>query len=364
MFKLEDSEGIMERIILHVDMDAFFASVEQRDNPNLKGKPVIVGGTSKRGVVATCSYEARKYGVHSAMPVYKAKQMCPKGIFLKGNHSKYKAASIEVRNILYDISDRIEQVSIDEAYLDISEHKIDYVNQAKYLKWIVKQKTGLTISVGVSYNKFLAKLASDWDKPDGLKIITKDMIPDILIPLKIGKVHGIGKKSIQRLNNIGIITVGDLYKLSKEHMIEFFGRYGIEIFDRIRGIDCREVNGSFTKNKSIGKETTLVEDTKNKEQIKPYIKIFSENIAASLLKKGYYAKTISIKYKTASFQTHTRSKTLKYAVKSEEDIYNEGIKILEEINFKEKIRLIGLTVSNVVTKCNQQLNLFDIYNKL
>ncbi len=352
----------MERIILHVDMDAFFASVEQRDDPNLRGKPVIVGGTSKRGVVATCSYEARKYGVHSAMPVYKAKQLCPNGIFLRGNHSKYKAASIEVLNILYSISNRIEQVSIDEAYLDISEHKIDYINQAKYLKWSVKQKTGLTISVGVSYNKFLAKLASDWNKPDGLKIITEDMIPEILIPLKIGKVHGIGKKSIQKLNNIGIITIGDLYKLSQEHMIDFFGKYGVEIYDRIRGIDLREVNESAAKNKSIGRETTLKEDTKDKEKIKPYLKDFSENISQSLLKKGYYAKTISIKYKTSSFQTHTRSKTLNYVVRSKDDIYNEGLKILEEIQLNEKIRLIGLTVSNVVTTYNKQLNLFDVYN--
>lgn len=360
---LKDSESIMERIILHVDMDAFFASVEQRDNAYLRGKPVIVGGTSKRGVVATCSYEARKYGVHSAMPVYKAKQLCPNGIFVKGNHGKYKKASMKVLDILYEITDKIEQVSIDEAYLDISEHKIDYLNQAKYLKWAVKEKTGLTISVGLSYNKFLAKLASDWDKPDGLKIITKDMIPDILIPLKIGKVYGIGKKSIQRLNNIGILTIGDLYKLSKEHMVELFGKYGIEIYDRIRGIDYREVNGETSKNKSIGRETTLIEDTKDKEKIKPYLKKFSENISEGLIIKGYYAKTISIKYKTASFHSHTRSKTLKYPIRSKEDIYNEGIKILEEIDLNEKIRLIGLTVTNVVTKYNQQLNLFDIYNK-
>ena len=351
----------MERIILHVDMDAFFASVEQRDNPNLRGKPVIVGGTSKRGVVATCSYEARKYGVHSAMPIYKARQLCPNGIFINGNHDKYKKASIEVFDILYEITDRIEQVSIDEAYLDISDHKIDYLNQAKYLKWAVKEKTGLTISVGLSYNKFIAKLASDWDKPDGLKIITNEMIPDILIPLKIGKVHGIGKKSIQKLNNIGIITIGDLYKLSKEHMIELFGKYGIEIYDRIRGIDNRQVNEGRSKNKSIGKETTLSEDTKNKELIKPYLMKFAENISERLIKKDYYTKTIIIKYKTASFQSHTRSKTLKYPIKKKEDIYKEGLNILEEIELNEKIRLIGLTASNIVTSYNQQLNLFDSY---
>lgn len=350
----------MERIILHVDMDAFFASVEQRDNPDLRGKPVIVGGTSKRGVVATCSYEARKYGVHSAMPAYKARQLCPNGIFLRGNHKKYKEASIDVFNVLKEISNNIEQVSIDEAYIDISEHKIDYVNQGKYLKWAVKKKTGLTISVGLSYNKFLAKLASDWEKPDGFKIITEDMIPDILRPLPIGKVHGIGKKSIKKLNNIGIFFIGDLLNLNKKNMIEIFGKYGTEIYDRIRGFDNREVCVTSSKYKSVGKETTLSKDTNDKEEIKKYLLDFSINISKRLKNNNYFAKTISIKYKTRSFQTHSKSKTLKSPICNKKELYEESIKILNDIKFEEKIRLIGLTAGNIIKNYNEQLDMFDI----
>lgn len=350
----------MDRIILHVDMDAFFASVEQRDDIKLRGKPVIVGGTSKRGVVATCSYEARKYGVHSAMPGFQARKVCPNGIFVRGNFDKYRTASNDVFNVLCEISNKIEQVSIDEAYLDISEHKIDFINQAKYLKWAVKEKTGLTISVGVSYNKFLAKLASDWDKPDGLKIITKDMIPDILIPLNIGKVHGIGKNSIDKLNNIGIFTIGDLLKLPSNYMVELLGKYGIEIYDRIRGMDSREVNYEKSKHKSIGKETTLSVDTKDKSLIESYILRFSDSISKKLIRKEFYAKTITIKYKTASFKTHSKSKTLQYSINDKNEIYKQGIKILKDIEFDEKIRLIGLSVSNIGTIYNKQLDLFDI----
>ena len=198
----------MKKIILHVDMDAFFASVEQADNPKFKGKPVIVGGVSERGVVSTCSYEARKFGVRSAMPIFIAQRLCPHGIYLKVRYYRYKEISNRVFEIFREVTPIIEPLSIDEAYLDLTEGRFnDGLEAANYIKKRVFEEVGLTLSIGISYNKFLAKLASDWNKPNGIKVITKDMIPDILLPLNINKVFGIGKKTVSKLNNIGIFTI-------------------------------------------------------------------------------------------------------------------------------------------------------------
>ena len=200
----------MKRKIIHVDMDAFFASIEQQDNPEYRGKPVIVGGLSGRGVVSTCSYEARKYGIHSAMPMYMAKKLCPQGIFLPVRRKRYEEVSEQIFKILYDITPFVEPVSIDEAYLDVTHVDKNPEDIALEIKKKIKGETGLTVSVGISYNKFLAKLASDWNKPDGLMVITKDMVPEILKPLPVTKVHGIGEKSAEKLKSIGIETVEDL----------------------------------------------------------------------------------------------------------------------------------------------------------
>lgn len=232
----------MKRKIIHVDMDAFFASVEQHDNPEYKGKPVIVGGLSERGVVSTCSYEARKYGIHSAMPMYMAKKLCPHGIFLSARRKRYEEVSAQIFDILYSITPLVEPMSIDEAYLDVTDIDKNPEIIALEIKKKVKETTGLTISAGVSYNKFLAKLASDWNKPDGFMVITEEMIPDILKPLPVSKVHGIGQKSEERLKSMGINTIDDLLKLSQENLVEIFGKVGVEIYLRIRGIDERPGN--------------------------------------------------------------------------------------------------------------------------
>lgn len=349
----------MNRAILHVDIDAFYASVEQRDNPGLRNKPVIVGGVSGRSVVATCSYEARKYGVHSAMPVFMARQLCPHGIFLQGDHAKYERVSEDVFHILYKLTDKVEPVSIDEAYLDITECGNDAVDVALRLKSAVRKHTGLTISMGLSYNKFFAKLGSEWNKPDGFKIITKDMIPDILKPLPITRVHGIGKKSASKLNNLGIQTIGDMYSLSEEMMVELFGKNGIELYNRIRGIDDREVNGETIKNKSIGSELTLSEDTNDKQLLRDYLDSFSRELSERLERGGDYAKTITVKYKTVSFQNHTKSKTLRSPTKSRREIYSSACAILDSIQFTEKIRLIGLYAGNLTPVSYRQLCLFE-----
>ncbi|GAA0781175.1 DNA polymerase IV [Hathewaya limosa] len=323
----------MERKILHVDMDAFFASVEIKDNPKLKGKPVIVGGISERGVVATCSYEARAYGIRSAMPVYIAKAKCSKAIFLPVRMYRYKEISSKIFDIFYSVTPYVEPVSIDEAYLDITHLNKDPIKIALLIKENVLKELGLTLSIGISYNKFLAKLASDWNKPNGIKVITKEMVPKVLFPLSINKVHGLGKKSVKKLNNIGVFNIEELYALSKDFIINYFGKSGLEIYDRIRGIDNRKVN-TFRERKSIGREITLKKDTKNKQQLKWYIENFAEFIENTLEKENMQGKTITIKLKTTSFETHTKSKTLlKYICKSRE-IQEYGNEMLNEIELE------------------------------
>lgn len=342
---------------MHVDMDAFFASVEIADNKKLRGKPVIIGGNSQRGVVATCSYEARAYGVKSAMPTYIAKSKCPSAIFLPVRYERYKEVSNKIFNILFDITSYVEPLSIDEAYLDITHINKNPLDIAGFIKNRIRKETGLTISVGLSYNKFLAKLASDWNKPNGLKIIEKKEIPKILFPLSIDKVYGLGEKSVKRLNNIGIFTIEELYKLPQNLLEEFFGKLGVVIYERIRGIDKREVQ-TLRERKSIGRETTLSNDTDDKNELKLYIKAFAESIASTMQSKNIRGKNITIKIKTVSFLNHTKSKTLTYYVFSEEEIYKEACSILEELEFEEKIRLIGLSISSFKENRIEQLSFF------
>ena len=348
----------MGRIILHVDMDAFFASVEQLDNKALRGKPVIVGGVSERGVVSTCSYEARKYGVHSAMPIFIARKLCPHGIFVRTRFYRYKEISNKVFNILRDVTSIIEPLSIDEAYLDITNSKFKSgLEAAKYIKYRVLKEVGLTISVGISYNKFLAKLASDWNKPNGIMIIDKEMMPDLLMPFPVSKIYGLGKKSVEKLNNMGIFIVKDLYEMPKEFYIEYLGKYGLEIYDRIRGIDNREVV-PVRDRKSFGKETTLKSDTNDKEELLSYLKEFSKEISNYLINKNIYGKTITVKYKTESFVNHTRSKTLNYYTNDFNEIYSTCEEIIENENITENIRLIGVTISSFKENTIEQLTLF------
>lgn len=348
----------MNRLILHVDMDAFFASVEQLDNKNLRGKPVIVGGVSERGVVSTCSYEARKYGIHSAMPIFIARKLCPHGIYVRTRMYRYKEVSNEVFNILKDVTDIIEPLSIDEAYLDITNSRFKSgMEAANYIKSRVLREIGLTISIGISYNKFLAKLASDWNKPNGIKIITKDMIPDILLPFSVSKIYGLGKKSVEKLNNMGIFTVKDLYDMPKEFYIEYLGKYGLEIYDRIRGIDNREVESQRDR-KSYGRERTLKIDTKEKEDLLEYLYDFSKEISNQLIRKNLEGKTITVKYKTEDFQSHTRSKTLNFYTNNFQDIYKICEEILNNEVINENIRLIGVTVSSFKENTVEQLTLF------
>ncbi|MFT8340422.1 MAG: DNA polymerase IV [Clostridium beijerinckii] len=347
----------MGNVILHVDMDAFFASVEQRDNPDLKGKPVIVGGISERGVVSTCSYEARKYGVHSAMPMFMAREKCPNGIFVSGRYGKYAKVSQEIFEIFNEVTPLVEPVSIDEGFLDLSQGKIKGgIEAARYIKNRVFKEVGLTLSIGISYNKFLAKLASEWNKPNGIKEIRKEMIPDILFPLPISKVHGLGKVSVAKLNNMGIYYIEELYKMPKEFYIEYLGKNGIEIYDRIRGIDGRKVE-LIRERKSIGKERTLKFDTKNKEELREYIKEFSFEIEEILNRKNVSGKTVTLKFKTKDFENHTRSKTLNYYIGTQLEIYKVAEELLDSEQLKEEVRLIGVSISSFKETEVQQMSL-------
>lgn len=348
----------MDRIILHVDMDAFFASVEQRDNPKLKGKPVIVGGVSERGVVSTCSYEARTYGVHSAMPGFIARNKCPMGIFLPVRYGRYKEVSNRIFEVFREVTPLIEPLSIDEAFLDLSGSSFnDGRKAAIFIKDKVRRELGLTLSIGISYNKFLAKLASDWNKPNGIMEIKKEMVPDILLPLPISKIYGLGKISVNKLNNMGIFTVSDLYQLPKDFYLEYLGKWGLEIYERIRGIDDREVNVARER-KSVGKERTLKFNTSDKEELLEYLKFFSEEISCILSQKNMAGKTVTLKYKTGDFESHTRSRTLNYYISTSEEIYKVSEELLVGEPLEEDLRLIGISISSFKENRIEQLTLF------
>jgi len=352
------SNNLNDLKIFHIDMDAFYASVEEVDNPSIRNYPVIVGGKSDSGIVTTANYKARKYGIHSAMPIFLAKQKCPHGIYLPTRKDRYSEASKEVFEVLYSFTDLVEPVSIDEAYMDISNINEDPLVLAGKIKDKVYEETKLTMSIGISYNKFLAKLASDWQKPNGITIIDKTMLPDILLPLKIQKIHGIGPKSAQKLNSIGIYTVKDLYSLDEEFLEEMFGKAGREIYKRIRGVDDREININRER-KSLGTERTLKESTVDLKLLKKYLKEFAKEISDGLNKRGLFGRTITVKIKDKDFKVTTRSKTLTNDTDSFDTIYYTAITLFNELNIKKEIRLIGLTISNLTEYQLKQLSIFN-----
>jgi DNA polymerase-4 len=342
-----------------VDVDAFFAAVEQMDFPHLKGKPVIVGGTSKRGVVSTCSYEARAYGVHSAMPTFMAKKLCPDGIFLHGRHERYSEISHKIFEILSEVTEQIEKVSIDEAYLDVTRtyHSPEYIG--RYIRETIKKRIGITVSVGISYNKFLAKLASEWDKPDGFFVIEEKDVPDILKPLPILKIHGLGIKSAERLNKIGIHTVDDLLNYSEDVLTNLLGSMGKEIYQRIRGIDERVV-GIDHGRKSIGKEMTYRKDLETREELRNEAIIYLEKVCAILKKKDMLAKVVTLKIKYADFKQITRSRSLENPTEESEHFMPLLEELVEQVPLDQTIRLLGITLSGLVSNNFMQMEWFDL----
>ncbi|MCF6465389.1 DNA polymerase IV [Clostridium sp. Cult2] len=336
----------MDREIIHIDMDAFYASVEQRDNPNLINKPVIVGGVRSRGVVCTASYEARRYGVHSAMPIKTAKRLCPKGIYLPVNMEKYKEVSKKIHKIFGRYSTKIEPISIDEAFLDVT-GKNSYTI-AKNIKRDIKKELQLTASVGISINKFLAKLASDINKPDGLTVIKKDRVIEFLRPLPVNRLWGVGPKMEREFNKLGIYYIGDIQRYDVKVLISLFGKRGKELYDFSYGIDSRPVEEHII-NQSLGEEETFQEDIRNSKILVNRLELYSINLANKLITKGYLIKTITVKIKYNDFSVETRSITLNIPTNDERTIF--GISkyiLLNKFSLDKSIRLIGLTLSNII----------------
>lgn len=344
-------------------MDAFFASVEQKDHLPYRGKPLVVSGDNKRAVVAAASYEARKYGIYSAMPLYKAKEKCKELIVAKPRFGRYKEISGKVIDILHTYTDLVEPLSLDEAYLDVTVNKKG-VQSAKALalsiKDDIKNTTGLTCSAGISINKFLAKIASDLRKPDGFAIIGPDMIDSFVKKLPVPKFFGIGKATEDKFKALNIHTGADMQKLDLPELIFHFGKHGQYYYNVCRGVDHREVQTNRER-KSISVERTYEHDLKEMEEIMENLNILTELLEKALVKRNIKGKTVTVKIKYHDFKTITRSKTLEKFVQVKGDLmYCVENYLLNDLQMPFKIRLLGMGVSNLENENHeQQLSLFS-----
>lgn len=339
------------RKILHIDMDAFFASVEQRDFPELQGLPVIVGGRPEsRGVVAACSYEARKFGVHSAMPSSQAVKLCKKAVFQPPRFEAYREASEGIHKVFNRFTDMIEPLSLDEAYLDVTEMANELgsaTEVANQIKALISQEVNLTASAGISFNKFLAKIASDMDKPNGLYVIRPEAAEAFIEQLDIRKFFGVGKVTEKKMHALGIYTGADLKRLSEVELQTEFGQSGAYYYRVARGIDDRPVRAHRVR-KSIGKETTFESNIINKAAIWQTLMGIAERLESILEKKQIMAKTITLKVKYSDFQLNTRSKTDAQGFVSKESMTGALPELLKKTEVGSRpIRLIGITLANL-----------------
>jgi DNA polymerase IV (DinB-like DNA polymerase) len=345
----------MNRFILHCDLDCFFAAVEERDNPDYLGKPIIIGADPKdgkgRGVVSTCNYEARKFGLHSAMPISQAFKRCPHGTYLHPNFEKYHKASKEVMEIVNSYSDKFQQVSVDEAYLDVSDKCNDYKEVrvlAEELKDEVKKKVGITISIGCASTKSIAKIASDCNKPNGITIVEPDQLKEFLKNLDITRIPGIGKKSKIYYNKKGIITIGDIINLTLPKMVQFFGKNGEWVWNIANGLDNREVKEFHGDRKSISKERTFYEDTDDYNVILSKLEEINNRIHKNVIKNKIYYKTVTLKIRFEGFITYTRSKTFTHHVQDIHQVIKVITELLNQFSTKnKKVRLVGIRLSNL-----------------
>ena len=350
------------RIILHVDMDAFYAAIEQRDRPELRGRPVIMGGTPEgRGVVSTASYEARKFGIHSAMPAVRARRLCPDGVFLGGDIRKYIAVSRQVMEILRRHAEQIEQVSIDEAFLDVTDRATDIAEGervAKQIKREIREELRLTASVGVGPSKFLAKLGSDLRKPDGLVAIRSEEAERFLAPLPVVKLWGVGPKTEKRLQAAGFRTIGGVAQAPIEQLRRLLGAWGDVIFELARGIDERPVATSH-ETKSVSAENTFARDLFDVKEMRRALSDLSREVARRLRDDELRAKTVAIKVRFGDFRTLTRQVTVTEATDSAQVIRAAAYRLLDEVERNEKgIRLLGVRGSSL-EHGPQQRSLFD-----
>lgn len=360
------SQQAKKRQIIHVDMDAFYASVEQRDDPSLQGRPVVVGGNpNSRGVVSTASYEARETGIHSAMPLVEAQRRCPQAVFLPVNIQKYRKVSQQIREIFLTYTPLVEPLSLDEAFLDVTASTRLFGSAEKIaltIKERIKDELNLCASVGVASNKFLAKLASDLEKPNGFVVIDSNGIQEFLDPLPVGRIWGVGKKMLERLENLNVHTISDLRRIDQASLSRFFGSWGNQLYLLARGIDNRPVE-SVHEAKSIGRETTFAFDISDRQELETILLELACDIGQNLRKEKLKSKTITLKIRYNDFRTLSRSHTLSQATHLEDIIYTKARQLLSEITLQRPLRLIGITASNLTDQEEGQLSLFDEANQ-
>lgn len=354
VLRFDEPKRDTTRKIIHIDMDAFFASVEERENPDLKGKPVIIARhpkeTGGKGVVATANYEARKFGVHSAMSAQKAFELCPHGNFISGHYDLYREISAEVRAIFERYTDIIEPLSLDEAYLDVTENKLNLASATKIAKLIQRDiclEVHLTSSAGVSYNKFIAKLASDYYKPAGITVIPPEKALDFLQELPIEKFYGVGKKTVEKMHELSIYTGKDLFQKDEMELIQRFGRMGYSLYRKVRGIDNSPVRISRER-KSVGRELTYGKNLITEQEVVSELRHIATKVQASLQKNQKHGKTVVLKVRYSNFETATKRITLPNYVRDGEEIFFHAQNIWDEIGIIGRgVRLLGITITNL-----------------
>lgn len=342
----------VNRKIIHIDMDAFFASVEQNDLPELMGKPIAVGGGGARGVVAAASYEARKFGVRSAMSGSLAKQLCPNLIFISPRFDRYKEVSKMIREVFFEYTDLVEPLSLDEAYLDVTVNRFDKPSAtliAEEIRKKIKIKTGLTASAGISINKFLAKTASDWNKPDGQKTIPPEEVLSFLEALDVKKFHGIGKKTKEKMYLLGIFLGADLKAQSLDFLRSHFGKAGMYYFNVVRGIHSSEVK-PFRIPKSLGAERTFSSNLTSELFLIEKLEHLAAVVEERLHKNKLSGKTITLKIKYSDFKQQTRSRTLNVFISKKELLFTYAKELLYQEKLSNSVRLLGISLSNFNTE--------------
>ncbi|MFM2212871.1 MAG: polymerase [Bacteroidota bacterium] len=346
------AEPVSYRKIIHVDMDAFYASVEQMDHPELKGKPLAVGGSEVRGVVSAASYEARKFGVRSAMSGIQAKRNCPELLFVKPRFDRYKEISNKIRKIFHEYTDLVEPLSLDEAYLDVTQNKKGNLSASLIAQEIRKrifEEVGLTASAGISVNKFVAKIASDYNKPNGQKTVNPDDVEAFLEQLDIKKFYGIGKVTRERMYHLGIFTGKDLKSKSKAFLEEHFSKSGLHFYNIVRGIHNSAVKPNRTA-KSVAAEHTFDENLTSEIFMLERLERIADELEKRLKKYNISGKTVSLKIKYSDFTTQTRSKTLPYFISDKELILEVAKELLYQERMKESVRLLGISLNNLNTE--------------
>jgi DNA polymerase IV len=337
------------RKIIHIDMDAFYASVEQRDRPELRGKPVIVGWPGLRSVVCAASYEARKFGVHSAMPSSRARRLCPAGVFVHPDFERYTAVSKQIREIFHRHTPLVEPLSLDEAYLDVTEELTGIptaTETAEVIRREIRDETHLTASAGVAPNKFLAKIASDWRKPDGLFVIRPHQIEPFLVGLPVRKIPGVGRATEAVLTDMGVATVGDLHRFTEEQLSERFGKWGRRLWELARGIDESPVISSH-KRKSWSSENTFQTDI-TRDEVAEYLGREAHHLWENMEKRGMRGRTVTVKLRTPDFRTATRRKTPEVPIQTADDLVQVAVSLLDKFDFApdSRFRLAGIGMSN------------------